>query len=144
VVSGAEPTSRRTRVVVVAVVLVALLGLALDRQAAGGERDQLAGAVAAGEQSVAEAESSLIGLRQYLAPSAERPDLPAAERARAYAPLGRDAERWVQRVDARLADVRAVRVLPWHDDTRQVRDAAVAELQEAVERLTAVARAPGG
>ncbi len=140
--AGSEPVSRRTRGTVAALVVLALLGLGADRWAADRERDRLADAVAAGEQVVADAEASLVTLRAYISPSAERPDLPVAERARAYGPVGRDAERWLPRVQQRLADVRAVDALPWHDELAQGRDAYAARLQEVADLLAAVARTP--
>ena len=139
---GAEPTSRRTRTLLVAAALLAVLAVGADRWWADRERDRLAEAVAGGEEVVDEAEASLVALRGYIAPSAERPDLPAGGRARAYGPVGRDAERWLPRVQRQLDQVRAADVLPWHGDLAGARDAYAARLQEVVNLLAAVARAP--
>ncbi len=140
---GAQPASRRTRALLVAATLLAVVVVGADRWWADIERDRLAGAVSAGEQVVGDAESSLVNLRGYLAPSAERLDLPAAERTRAYGPVGRDAERWLPRVQRQLDQVRAVDVLPWHADLAGAQDAYAARLEEVLGLLTAVARAPG-
>jgi len=144
---GAEPTSRRTRALLVAALLVAAALLALvavgaDRWWADRERDRLREAVLAGEKAVRGSSTSLAGLAGYSSRLLYDTDVPPGVRRSASANLGEDARRWVPRVQSAQQRVGSTDVLPWHHGVRQARGAYDLRLQAWADALRRFADDP--
>lgn len=134
-VSGAEPVSRRTRSLVLAVLLVVALAFAADRWQSERELDQLLAAVADGEQVIDRSQSSLSSLVEYQAPLLAGGDVPAEAQKSAYANLSRDAARWQPVLDGPRRRVAEVRMLPWHQDLREGKAAYAVRVQRWADVL---------
>ena len=139
-VSGAGETSRRTRAVVVGVLLALALGFFADRWRVDRERDALLATVEQAEGTVAASLDSLLSLADYVGPLLTSEDVPAASRRSALATLAQDAARWEPRVRAREALVEDAAVLPWHRDLRAAREAYVRRLTAWADLLATVDR----
>lgn len=139
---GAEPTSRRTRALLVAAVVLVLVAVAADRWWAERERGRLREAVLAGEQTVSGSRTSLAGLAAYSSRLLQGSDVPPAVRRSAFADLGQDARRWVPRVQAAQQRVEATDVLPWHTGVREAREAYDLRLQAWADVLSRFADDP--
>ena len=140
--SGAEPASRRSRALLITVVLLAVVAVGADRWWADRERTRLGAAVMAGEQTVSGSRTSLAGLAAYSAGLLYAADVPADARRSAYGNLGDDARRWVPRVDAAREAVAGTDVLPWHTGTREAREAYDLRLQVWADLLRRFADDP--
>ena len=140
VVSGAGEPSRRTRVVVVAVLVTLLVGVLGDRWLVDRERAALLATVEQAESTVSASLGSLLSLADYVGPLLTSEDVPAASRRSAFFTLSRDAARWVPRVRAQEALVEDVAVLPWHRDLRAARQAHVRRLAAWADLLATVDR----
>ena len=141
-VSGAGEASRRTRALVVAVVVLLALGLALDRWQADRERTALLATVEEAESTVAASVSSLLSLADYAGPLLTNEDAPAASRRSALSTLSRDAARWEPRIRAREDALEDAVVLPWHGDLRAAREAYARRLAAWADLLATVDRDP--
>jgi len=139
-VSGAVETSRRTRTLVVAVLVLLVLGVAADRWRVDRERAALLSTVEEAERTVAASLDSLLSLADYAGPLLTTEDVPAASRRSALATLAQDAARWEPRVRSRQALVEDTVVLPWHGDLRAAREAYVRRLTAWADLLAAVDR----
>ena len=141
-VSGAQATSRRTRVLVVVLVLLLVAGLAVDRWRLDRERTALLATVEEAEGTVEASLGSLLSLVDYAGPLLTGADVPAASRRSALVTLSRDAARWEPRVRAREELVDDAAVLPWHGDLRTARDAYARRLSAWADLLATVDRDP--
>jgi hypothetical protein len=141
-VSGAEGTSRRTRAVVVALALLLLVGVALDRWQADRARTALMATVEECESTVTASLDSMLSLVDYAGPLLTSADVPAASRRSALVTLSRDAARWAPRIRAREPGVRDELVLPWHGDLRAARQAYARRVVAWADFLAAVEREP--
>ena len=139
-VSGAGETSRRTRAVVVVVLVALALGFLADRWRIDRERAGLLATVEEAESTVTASLHSLLSLAEYVGPLLTAEDVPAASRRSAFATLSRDAARWEPRIRAREALVEDTAVLPWHRDVRAARQAYVRRLTAWSELLATVDR----
>lgn len=139
-VSGAGETSPRTRALVVALGVLAVLGLGADRWQVARERAALLDAVVAGEQVVQRSAASLRGLRAYVGPLAGNVDARPEAREWAFDALRADAARFRPRVQDSRADVLGLPVAPWHGDVLAARDAYAARLTAWDELLDGVGR----
>ena len=141
-VSGAGETSRRTRALVVAVLVLLAVGLALDRWQADRERTALLATVEEAESTVTSSVSSLLSLADYAGPLLTNADAPAASRRSALGTLARDAARWEPRVRAREEQLDDRLLLPWHGDLRAAREAYARRLVAWADLLATVDRDP--
>jgi hypothetical protein len=141
-VSGAEGTSRRTRAVVVALALLLLVGVALDRWQADRARTALMATVEECESTVTASLDSMLSLVDYAGPLLTSADVPAASRRSALVTLSQDAARWEPRIRARERTVREGLVLPWHGDLRAARQAYARRVVAWADFLAAVEREP--
>ena len=141
-VSGAEGTSRRTRAVVVALALLLLVGVALDRWQADRARTALMATVEECESTVTASLDSMLSLVDYAGPLLTSADVPAASRRSALVTLSQDAARWEPRIRARERTVRDGLVLPWHRDLRAARQAYARRVVAWADFLAAVEREP--
>ena len=141
-VSGAGETSRRTRALVVAVLVLLAVGLALDRWQADRERTALLATVEEAESTVTASVSSLLSLADYAGPLLTNEDAPAASRRSALGTLARDAARWEPRVRAREEQLDDRLLLPWHGDLRAAREAYARRLVAWADLLATVDRDP--
>jgi hypothetical protein len=141
-VSGAEGTSRRTRAVVVALALLLLVGVALDRWQADRVRTALMATVEECEGTVTASLDSMLSLVDYAGPLLTSADVPAASRRSALVTLSQDAARWEPRIRARERTVREGLVLPWHGDLRAARQAYARRVVAWADFLAAVEREP--
>ncbi len=141
-VSGAQGTTRRTRALVVLVVVLLLTGLATDRWRVDRERAALLTAVEQAEATVEASVSSLLSLADYAGPLLTNEDASAASRRSAFATLSRDAARWEPRVRAQQVLVEDAAVLPWHGDLRAAREAYARRLVAWGDLLATVDQDP--
>ncbi|MCW2615067.1 MAG: hypothetical protein JWN08_2061 [Frankiales bacterium] len=140
---GSEPrtASRRTRLLVAAVVVLVVTALVADREQRDRESDELLAAVTAAEAVVLDSQRSQAALAEYQA-ALLGGDVLASARASAYDLFATDARRWLPRLDAPARAVETTGVLPWHGDLRRARDAYALRLQRWVEVLERTATAP--
>jgi hypothetical protein len=139
-VSGAGEPSRRTRALVVTLVVLLVLGIGLDRWQVARERSALLEAVVGGEQVVQGSAASLRGLREYVGPLVSDVDARPEAREWAFDTLRADAARWRPRVREERTQVLDLAVAPWHGDVRAARDAYAGRLAAWDELLDGVGR----
>lgn len=119
---GRERSAWWSRVALVVVVLAAV-GVGVERYEHQRQLDALLTAAADAEQVVDDSRRSLAGLVQYSSQLLSRSDLAPEQREAVLASFALDAQRFPPRMARPRAALEDVRALPWHDELASAREA---------------------
>ena len=129
---------RRPWLVPVILLTVCLIGAAAwwgDRAWRDHGAEQVAAGVEDASLAVDSGSRRLAAIIDYVRPATSRPDLDPATRVSLTGLVGDARADAITRARQARASLASVRLAPWHDESRQRRDAALAEIDARISEL---------